>query len=107
MKTYISTKFNERIEELSTIFAETNSNHLQGRFKVKSFNAIKKQYLNIATFLYLKVFKFSPNKNNFEFNHIKVSALKDLGKRIYRDIIDDLIENEIIVVNEKYLHGDS
>lgn len=102
MKTYISKKFNERIEELSTIFAETHSAHLQGRYRTQSFNAIKKQYLNIATALYLKVFKFSPNKNNFEFNHIKVSALKELGKRNYRDIIDDLIENEIIVVNEKY-----
>lgn len=107
MKTYISTKFNERIEGLSTTFAETNSKHLQGRFKVKSFNSIKKQYLNIATFLYLKVFKFSPNKNNFEFNHISRGLFKKLSMHNYRDIIDDLIENEIIVVNEKYLHGDS
>ena len=107
MKTYISTKFNERIEELSTIFAETHSSHLQGRFKVKSFNAIKKQYLNVSTFLYLKVFKFSPNKNNFEFNHISRDSFKKLSMHNYRAIIDDLIENELIVVNEKYLHGDS
>lgn len=101
MKTYISTKFNERIEELSTIFAETHSAHLQGRYRTQSFNAIKKQYLNIATFLYLKVFKFSPNKNMFEFNHVNSSHFQKIS-RLYKEIVKDLVDNSMIIENDHF-----
>lgn len=106
MKTYISKTFLDKIEDLSTTFAETNSNHLQGRFKVKSFNSTKKNYTNIALFFYLNSFKFSPNSIDFNFNRFSSSEFKKISKKQYKEVIDDLSLNKVIVVNNSYSNND-
>ena len=106
MKTYISKTFLDKIEELSTLFAEDHSSHLQGRFKVKSFNSTKKNYTNIALFFYLNSFKFSPNNKDFNFNRFSSKDIQKMARHNYKEIIEDLSENNIIRVNDSYLNNE-
>ena len=106
MNTYISKTFIDKVDNLSTIFAELHSSHLQGRYKTQSFNSTKKNYTNIALFFYLNSFKFSPNSLDFNFNRFSSSEFKKISKKQYKEIIEDLAENKIIVVNNSYSNND-
>ena len=102
MKTKINTEYLNKIEMLAHDFAVERTKLFLPESYDKVYSSAYDVYYSIGVFLYIKLYKRSPNPNDFNFNRIHSGLLKRFSCKLYHKIVLDLEKNEIIRVNNHY-----
>jgi hypothetical protein len=104
MKTNIIESFHNRIINLAKKYAEKRCSNFNPERRSRVFKCSFDTYYNIALFLYIKLYKLSANKSDFNFNRIQSNVFKKFSCVQYKSILSDLEKNQIIVINNHYSH---
>lgn len=107
MNTYIAKTYLNLIDKLANDFADTRAKTFPQKSYARVFNSTYSVYYNISVYLYIRLNKLSANKTDFSFNRISSLRLRKFSCKLYKSVLDNLIDNQIIVRNNHYFNSPS